>query len=68
MFGPTIEVIDDKHAFLSEDPLITLQKGNFQKIPWITGVNSHEGLFGSAGFEMHTSYTHALPSKILSYL
>ncbi|XP_021945100.1 venom carboxylesterase-6 [Folsomia candida] len=49
MFAPTIEVIKDDKAFLTEDPLITLEKGNFAKIPWITGVCGQEGLFGSAG-------------------
>lgn len=38
MFAPTIEVIKDDKAFLTEDPLITLEKGNFAKIPWITGI------------------------------
>lgn len=48
MFAPTIEVINDEHAFLTEDPLTTLKNGNFPKIPWIVGVNEAEGLFGSA--------------------
>jgi hypothetical protein len=49
MFAPTIEPLNDTDAFLVEEPMKSLERGQFTKVPWITGVNAHEGRFTTAG-------------------
>ncbi|CAL8090398.1 unnamed protein product [Orchesella dallaii] len=48
VFTPTVEAVNDSSAFLIEDPLKSLEKGNFGKIPWIMGINADEGLLFSS--------------------
>ncbi|XP_068084824.1 juvenile hormone esterase [Anabrus simplex] len=43
---PTVEpVIEGEAAFISEDPVTLLDEGNFHKVPYLTGVTSHEGIY-----------------------
>lgn len=48
IFTPTIEAVNDSLAFIAEDPLQTLKRGNFNKVPLIMGVNADEGLLQSS--------------------
>lgn len=36
-------------AFFIQDPRVTWQNGEFQNIPWMTGVVQHEGAVRAAG-------------------
>lgn len=47
-FRPVIEP-DHPGAFLAEDPIISVHKGNVADIPWMVGVNSEEGALKVAG-------------------
>ncbi|ODM98280.1 Venom carboxylesterase-6 [Orchesella cincta] len=44
IYKPVIEIIDDEYTFISKSPLEIIQSGNYSKVEWLTGVNSHEGL------------------------
>ena len=44
LFLPVVEKINDNQTFLAEHPKKLLKDGNFAKIPWLTGINSAEGL------------------------
>lgn len=44
IFTPTIEAINDSLSFIAEDPQRTLERGDYQAIPLIMGVNADEGL------------------------
>jgi carboxylesterase type B len=48
VFVPSVETIHGPQSFLVETPEQILKKGNFSKIPWLTGVNSEEGLIISS--------------------
>jgi len=48
IFTPTVEAVNDSTAFLIEDPLKTLESGNFEATPLIMGVNQDEGLLFSS--------------------
>lgn len=47
-FKPVIEP-DHPGAFLAENPIISIHKGNIADIPWMTGVTSEEGTLKVAG-------------------
>jgi hypothetical protein len=47
-FRPVIEP-DHPGAFLAEDPIISVHKGDMADIPWMTGVTSEEGTLKVAG-------------------
>ena len=47
VFVPTVEIINDSDSFLVESPEKIMKKGNFNKVPWLTGVTSEEGLITS---------------------
>jgi len=48
VFVPSVEKLEkDVHSFLVEYPEEIMRKGTFNKVPWITGVNSEEGLITS---------------------
>lgn len=49
LFKPVIEAVNDNEAFLTEHPLDIVATGRAMRIPWMTGVVSHEGLLGSLG-------------------
>lgn len=50
MFFPTVEEeIGDGKSFLTEDPTKIIESGQFNQIPFMTGVNSAEGLLLSSG-------------------
>lgn len=52
-YRPVIER-NSKGAFLIEDPLKTLQNGNYQPVPWMTGFVENEGAVRAAGnFEVN---------------
>ncbi|XP_035716357.1 venom carboxylesterase-6-like [Folsomia candida] len=44
-FTGTLETIKREDTFLIESPFDILEQGNFNKVPWILGVNSGEGAF-----------------------
>ncbi|KAJ9594873.1 hypothetical protein L9F63_013834, partial [Diploptera punctata] len=46
VFGPAIE--EGVDGFLRGHPLLLLKTGQFHRVPWITGVVSHEGLIRMA--------------------
>jgi carboxylesterase type B len=46
IFGPTIEV-PSKSAFMTEHPRELISKGKASRVPFMTGINSHEGLLSS---------------------
>jgi carboxylesterase type B len=49
IFKPSVEVnIDDGNTFLEEHPKDLAMRGEYNKAPWIFGVNSEEGLITSA--------------------
>ncbi|OXA51774.1 esterase E4 [Folsomia candida] len=49
IFKPSVEVdIRDGNTFLAEKPTEMAKRGDFTKVPWVTGVNSEEGLVFSA--------------------
>ena len=57
MFSPTVETVNDEQAFLAEHPLDIMRQGRAQRVPWMTGYNSHEGLLSSPStyiIPMHT--------------
>lgn len=41
-FRPVIEP-NHANAFLKEDPYESLENGNINDVPWLTGINAHEG-------------------------
>lgn len=41
-FRPAIEP-DHPGAFLTEEPTDLIEKGQVNDVPWLTGLNSHEG-------------------------
>jgi carboxylesterase type B len=44
-FKPTVEVENkDEEVFLPADPIDLIRQGKFHKVPFLTGVNSSEGL------------------------
>jgi len=44
-FRPTIEVeMGDGKAIITEHPLVIIESGNFNKVPYMVGVNSGEGI------------------------
>ncbi|CAG7835930.1 unnamed protein product [Allacma fusca] len=49
-FRPSVEAIDDEEAFLTQHPLDAVKEHKFHRIPWMSGVNAHEGLITSLGF------------------
>jgi Carboxylesterase. len=58
-FRPTVEAeTTQQEAFLSADPIDLITQGKFQKVPFVTGVNSSEGLISLRG-RAHV-VTHAL--------
>jgi len=46
IFGPTVEV-QSKSTFLSAHPREIIKAGKQSRVPWMTGMNSHEGLLSS---------------------
>lgn len=49
IYKPSVEIpIDDGNTFLTEHPRKLAVKGDYNKVPWIFGVNSDEGLITSA--------------------
>lgn len=48
LFVPTIETVQDKNAFIVEEPLESLMSGRFNKVPIIVGVNEEEGILSSS--------------------
>ncbi|CAG7822766.1 unnamed protein product [Allacma fusca] len=47
-YSPSVETIIDDDTFLHANPYRILKSGNFSRVPWLTGVNSEEGLVYSA--------------------
>jgi carboxylesterase type B len=43
-FVPTIEVVKDANAFLTEEPLDLFKTGRFHRVPILTGLTANEGL------------------------
>lgn len=56
-FRPTIEFdFGDGQAMITEHPQRIINSGNFNKVPYMVGVNSGEGiLLATRKFEMETS-------------
>lgn len=47
IFMPTIET-NHRGAFLTDDPVSILKSGKYANVPWISGMNSEEGLYRAA--------------------
>jgi len=47
MFAPTLELVQEEQAFLTENPADILREGRAHRVPLITGYNAEEGLVGS---------------------
>jgi hypothetical protein len=43
-FKPTVEMENKEDVFLPDEPIELITRGKFQKVPFLTGVNSSEGL------------------------
>lgn len=43
-FKPTVEMENKEDVFLPDEPIELITHGKFQKVPFLTGVNSSEGL------------------------
>jgi carboxylesterase type B len=44
-FKPTVEVGNkEEEIFLPADPIDLITQGKFHKVPFLTGINSNEGL------------------------
>jgi hypothetical protein len=43
-FKPTVEVENQDGVFLPAEPIDLITDGKFHKVPFLTGVNSSEGL------------------------
>ena len=56
LFLPVVETIDDEEAFLTEHPTSILERGDYDQVPWMTGVNSAEGLFIAIRKISHNKY------------
>jgi hypothetical protein len=49
-FKPTVEVeSNEEEIFLPAEPIDLIMQGKFHKVPFLTGVNSSEGLLGLKG-------------------
>jgi hypothetical protein len=44
-----VETVQDENTFLPARPNDILRLGQINRVPWITGVTSEEGLLVSAG-------------------
>lgn len=49
MYGPIVEQVKDEKAFLTEEPETLLKEGNFNHVPWISGINSADGIIFANG-------------------
>ena len=59
MFTPSVEAVNDSNTFLVSKPRSILEDGKLvNKVPWITGVLSEEGLLYALGED---------PSHILTF-
>ena len=48
IFAPSIEAVVDQNTFLHKHPYEILKAGEQNDVPWITGLNSDEGLLFTA--------------------
>jgi len=48
-YAPSVEAVIDDTTFLPYEPLEMLKNGSFAKVPWLTGVDSQEGMPFSLG-------------------
>jgi carboxylesterase type B len=48
IFAPTLEAVVDENTFLSKHPHKILESGEQNDVPWMTGLNSDEGLLFTA--------------------
>lgn len=47
VFGPAVEV--GPNAFLSANPFYIIQSGQFNRVPWMCGLLTNEGIIRAAG-------------------
>lgn len=47
-FKPVIEP-KVENAFITEHPTVIIKSGKCAKVPWITGMNTEEGVLRAAG-------------------
>nr|XP_012224497.1 PREDICTED: esterase FE4-like [Linepithema humile] len=64
---PFRPVIEPEHfgAFLTEDPIISVQKGHVADVPWITGIDSEEGSL-LAPLIYYRRYTKIINDKFMN--
>lgn len=55
MFGPVVE--EDAGAFLTANPFYIIQSGHYNRVPWMAGVVTDEGIVRGAGLYRDT-YMH----------
>ncbi|CAG7830460.1 unnamed protein product [Allacma fusca] len=70
MFTPSVESVNDSQTFLLSNPRKILEDGKFvNKVPWLTGILSEEGLLYALGIlrdpevteKLNTNWTHWAP-------
>lgn len=44
VYGPTVEAVNDSSAFITEKPIEIMEAGKIAAVPFLSGVNSAEGL------------------------
>lgn len=47
MFGPVVE--EGAGAFLTANPFYIIQSGHYNRVPWMAGVVTDEGIVRAAG-------------------
>ncbi|CAG7837439.1 unnamed protein product [Allacma fusca] len=53
LFLPTIEVVKDERAFLADDPMELMKRGETNKVPCMAGLIEYEGLVYALRFPQH---------------
>lgn len=57
IYAPTAEAVADSNTFIGTEPLALMVNGSgMNYVPWLTGVNSEDGLLYSASNEIHNSF------------
>lgn len=55
LFKPSLELVQNDNTFITESPFRLLAQGKFAQVPFMTGVNSHEGIIFSASKLLESS-------------
>ncbi|CAG7822764.1 unnamed protein product [Allacma fusca] len=64
---PTIESVKRPDTFISDYPLNLIARGSFNKVPWMSGVNSAEGLLNLARLLSNKSLSDRLDKEWIKW-